>query len=223
MSRPIIIAIDGPAAAGKGTLARRLAAHLGYAYLDTGQIYRAVGLKLLEAGLDPADEKAALAAAQSLDPLILNNPDLRTADAGAAASKVAVIPSVRQALIAFQREFAAFPPDNAPGAVLDGRDIGTVICPAAPVKLFVTASPEARARRRFLELRQQGAALSEAEVLAELQERDARDSSRKVAPLRPANDAYLLDTTNLAIDDAFAVALAAITAKIGSGGGCGPD
>lgn len=219
MKKPVVIAIDGPAAAGKGTLARRLAAHFGYAYLDTGQIYRAVALHLLQARGDPADPEAGLAAAQSLDPRTLTDPELRSVAVGAAASQVAVIPAVRAALLAFQRDFAARPPGNAPGAVLDGRDIGTVICPDADAKLFVTAMPEARAHRRYLELRAQGETISEAEVLTELLARDARDGARTVAPLRAAHDAYLLDTTNLAIDDAFAVALVAIEGKIASDGG----
>ncbi len=214
MSIPVVIAIDGPAAAGKGTLARMLAAHLGYAYLDTGAIYRAVALQMLRAGSDPGDAAAALGAAQNLDTGLFDDQQLRTDRIGAAASEVAAHQDVRQALIGFQRRFAANPPGNAPGAVLDGRDIGTVICPAAQVKLFVTASQEARAQRRYLELVQRGEAATLAGVLADLQARDGRDQSRTAAPLRPAPDAYLLDTTNLAIDDAFAVALAAISGKI---------
>lgn len=214
MSKPVIIAIDGPGASGKGTLARRLAAHLGYAYLDTGAMYRAVALRVLLAGADPADAQAALAAAQKLDAGALDDPQLRTDRIGQAASQVAAHGDVRQALMVFQRSFATNPPGNAPGAVLDGRDIGTVICPDAQVKLFVTASPEARAHRRYLELVARGEAATEAEVLADLQTRDRRDQERATAPLRPAADAHLLDTTNLAIDDAFAVALAAISGKI---------
>jgi len=218
MSKSVIIAIDGPGASGKGTLARRLAAHFGYAYLDTGAMYRAVALQMLLAGADPADAQAALAAAQKLDAGALDDPRLRTDRVGAAASQVAAHGDVRQALMVFQRSFATNPPGNAPGAVLDGRDIGTVICPDAQVKLFVTASPEARAHRRYLELVAQGEAAVEAEVLADLQTRDRRDRERAVAPLRPAADAHLLDTTNLAIDNAFAVALAAVSGKIASHG-----
>jgi len=214
MSAPVVIAIDGPAAAGKGTLARRLAAHLGYAYLDTGALYRLVALQLLLTGADPGDVTAAVTAAQNLDTSRFDDPQLRTDRVGAAASRIAALGEVRQALVGFQRQFAAHPPGNAPGAVLDGRDIGTVICPDAPVKLFVTASPLARARRRYLELIERGEAVAEAEVLADLQARDTRDQTRASAPLRPAQDAHLLDTTNLAIDDAFAVALAAISGKI---------
>ncbi|MFZ5836266.1 MAG: (d)CMP kinase [Pseudomonadota bacterium] len=214
MKQPIIIAIDGPGASGKGTLARRLAAHFGYAYLDTGAIYRAVALLVLQAGDDPADPRAALAAARMLDAGALNDPQLRTDRIGAAASQIAAHEGVRQALLAFQRDFAARPPGNAAGAVLDGRDIGTVICPEAQAKLYVTASAAARAHRRYLELAARGEAASEAEVLDDLRARDARDLSRAAAPLRPAEDAHLLDTTNLSIDDAFAVALAAVSGKI---------
>lgn len=218
MSKSVVIAIDGPGASGKGTLARRLAAHFGYAYLDTGAMYRAVALQVLLAGADPADARAALAAARKLDAGALDDPQLRTDRVGAAASQVAAHGDVRQALMVFQRSFATNPPGNAPGAVLDGRDIGTVICPDAQVKLFVTASLEVRAHRRYLELAARGEAATEVEVLAELQTRDSRDQQRAVAPLRPAADAHLLDTTNLAIDDAFAVALAAISGKIASQG-----
>ncbi len=214
MSPAVVIAIDGPGASGKGTLARRLAAHLGYAYLDTGAMYRAVALQVLLAGDAPEDAQAALRAALNFDTGLLDDPRLRTDKVGAAASQVAAHGDVREALMVFQRGFATNPPGNAPGAVLDGRDIGTVICPDAPVKLFVTASPEARAHRRYLELAARGEAATEAEVLADLQTRDRRDQERAVAPLRPAADAHLLDTTNLAIDDAFAVALAAISGKI---------
>lgn len=187
---PFTIAIDGPAASGKGTIARALAQHFGFAHLDTGLLYRAVGAK----GGD------AVAAAQTLVPADLARDDLRTAEAGQAASRVAAIPEVRAALVAFQRRFAL----SEPGAVLDGRDIGTVICPQAPLKLYVTASDEIRARRRALEL---GA--DEAVVLAELRERDARDSARDVAPMRPAEDALLLDTSEMTIDQAVARAIAA--------------
>lgn len=218
MSKPVIVAIDGPGAAGKGTLARRLAAHLGYAYLDTGLIYRALALQVLRAGADPDDASAALTAAQNLDTGLFHDPLLRTGKVTQAASQVAAHRQARQQLVGFQRRFAANPPDNAPGAVLDGRDIGTVICPDAQIKLFVTASQEARAHRRYLELVEQGEAVLEAQVLKELQARDTRDQTRAVAPLRPAPDAHLLDTTNLAIDDAFAVALAAIYGKIASQG-----
>lgn len=182
------IAIDGPAAAGKGTIARALAARFGFPHLDTGLLYRAVGVK----GGDP------VAAAEALTPADLARPDLRTAEAGIAASQVAAIPAVRAALLAFQRRFAA----QEPGAILDGRDIGTVICPDAAVKLYVVAADETRAARRAAEL---GA--DPAEMLAQLRERDARDSARAAAPLRPAADAVVLDTTAMSIDEAVAEAL----------------
>ncbi|MSP43868.1 MAG: (d)CMP kinase [Alphaproteobacteria bacterium] len=218
MNRTVIIAIDGPGASGKGTLARRLAAHLGYAYLDTGAMYRAVALQMLQAGADPADAQAALVAAQNLDTRLIDDRQLRTDRVGEAASRVAAHEDVRQALMVFQRSFATNPPGKSPGAVLDGRDIGTVICPDAQVKLFVTASPEARAHRRYTELGARGEAASEAKVLAELQVRDARDQTRSVAPLRAAPDAVILDTTDMAIDAAFAAALSAVAGKIASNG-----
>lgn len=198
------IAVDGPAAAGKGTLARRLAAEFGLPHLDTGLLYRAVGRRVLDAGADPADPAAADAAAAALHADDLARGDLRGPEADRASSLVAAQPAVRALLIAFQRRFAAG------GAVLDGRDIGTVILPDAEVKLFVTASPEARARRRWLELQGQGRALSLDAVAAEMRERDARDAARDVAPLRPAVDAVLLDTTGLDADAAFAQALAVV-------------
>ncbi|MDO5621270.1 MAG: (d)CMP kinase [Paracoccus sp. (in: a-proteobacteria)] len=196
---PFIIAIDGPAAAGKGTIARALAAHFGFHHLDTGLLYRAVGAKGGE----------ALAAAQSLTPDDLARPDLRSAEAGQAASRVATIPEVRAALTDFQRSFAA----QEPGAILDGRDIGTVICPDATLKLFVIASDEARARRRADEL---GADFDE--TLTELRARDARDAARDVAPLRPADDAVMLDTTHMTISEAVARAIALVEARQVSGG-----
>jgi CMP/dCMP kinase len=201
-----VIAIDGPAASGKGTIARRVAAALGFAHLDTGTLYRAVGLAVLKQHKDPADADAATAAVQALDLSLLEDPKLRSAETGVAASKVAAIPAVRDALLAFQRGFAASPPGGK-GAVLDGRDIGTVICPTATVKLFVTATPEIRAKRRFVELRAQGSMRTEADVLADIHARDARDSGRTVAPLRQAWDAHLLDTSHLDIEAAVARAL----------------
>ncbi|ATQ56607.1 (d)CMP kinase [Paracoccus yeei] len=186
---PFTIAIDGPAASGKGTIARALARHFGFAHLDTGLLYRAVGAK----GGDPVQ------AARSLTPDDLAREDLRSAAAGQAASRVAAIPEVRAALTEFQRAFAR----TEPGAVLDGRDIGTVICPQAEVKIYVTASDSVRAHRRAMEL---GA--DEAVILAELRERDARDAARDVAPMRPADDAEALDTTALRIEDAIARAIA---------------
>ncbi|MDW8398907.1 MAG: (d)CMP kinase [Acetobacteraceae bacterium] len=200
-----VIAVDGPAAAGKGTLARRLAAHLGLPYLDTGLLYRAVGRRVLDRGADPRDAAIAEAEARALTEADLERPDLRGPVADMAASAVAAIPAVRAALLEFQRRFGA-----ERGAVLDGRDIGTVVFPAAAVKFFVTASAEERARRRHLELSAQGIAADPAQVLAEIRDRDAQDANRPVAPLRPAADALLLDTTALDADAAFAAALAAV-------------
>lgn len=210
----MIIAIDGPTAAGKGTLARRLARDLGYAYLDSGALYRAVALALRRAGLDGNDAPAAARAARALDATLLSDPALRDEETGALASKIAVLPEVRAALLDYQRRFAAHPPEGAKGAVLDGRDIGTVICPQADVKIFVTASPEIRAQRRHSELREKGEMVSFDQVLADLQIRDARDSARTEAPLRPAEDAHLLDTSDLAIDAALARVKAIVRATL---------
>jgi len=208
-----IIAVDGPAASGKGTLARRLAAAAGFAYLDTGSLYRAVGLMVLHAGADPADADAAVAAAANLSErleALMADETLRGDRAAAAASAVAAIPGVRAALLDLQRRFAADPPRGAAGAVLDGRDIGTVICPGADAKLFVTASVEIRAERRWKELRQRGIAAIVTDVLEEMRTRDARDSQRAVAPLRPAEDAYVLDTSALDVEQAFEQACTAL-------------
>ena len=206
----MIVAIDGPSASGKGTLAKRLAAHLGYAHLDTGKISRAIGLKGARAGGDPAEEEAALRAARTLDPAELDDPELGGDAAAAAASKSAAIPSVREVLLAFQRDFARHPPGGATGAVLDGRDIATVVCPDAAVKIFVTASAEVRAERRHKELRERGEPSIYARVLQEMKDRDARDTNRSVAPLKPAADAFILDTSSLDADQAFAAALGEI-------------
>lgn len=202
-SRPFVVAIDGPAASGKGTLARRLAERFGLAHLDTGKLYRATGFLVLEAGGDPADPAAALAAAKRVDPALLADARLLAEGAAAAASVVAAIPEVRVALLAFQRDFAANPPPPSRGAVLDGRDIGTVVCPDAAVKLFVTASVEARAERRVRELRGRGEAVIYQDVLQDMKERDARDSLRRVAPLAAAPDAAMIDTTRLDADQVF--------------------
>ncbi len=210
MGAPCVIAIDGPAAAGKGTLARRLAAALGLPYLDTGLLYRAVGRRVLDAGADPADPTAAVKAARTLDAASLARADLRGPAADAAASEVAAIPEVRAALLDFQRAFG-----RARGAVLDGRDIGTVIFPDARVKLFVTASAEARARRRWLELRDRGSDVTIEAVRAEMDARDAADATRAAAPLRPAADAILLDTTALDANAAFAQALGHVQTTLG--------
>jgi cytidylate kinase len=198
-----IVAIDGPAAAGKGTLARRLAATLGLPYLDTGLLYRAVGVRVLDAGGDPADPAAAEAAALSLQPSDLDRTDLRGPRADAAAASVASIPGVRTALLAFQRNFAA-----RDGAVLDGRDIGTVIFPDAAAKLFVTASLTERAHRRWLELRAKGIAADIATVEDDMRQRDAKDAARAAAPLRAASDAYMLDTSEMDAETAYQAALA---------------
>jgi cytidylate kinase len=198
-----IVAIDGPAASGKGTLARRLAERFGLAHLDTGKLYRATAFLVLEAGGDPADPQAAAAAADRVGPALLGDPRLLAEAVANASSLVAAVPAVRAALLAFQRRFAAHPPAPARGAVLDGRDIGTAVCADAAVKLFVTASPEARAERRLRELRQRGAAVIYGDVLQDMKERDARDSSRRVAPLAAAPDAIVLDTTALDADQVF--------------------
>ncbi len=197
-----IIAIDGPAAAGKGTLARRLASHLGLPYLDTGLLYRAVGRRVLDLGLRPSDAVAAEQAARALCPTDLERSDLRGPEADAAAAAVASVAGVRAALLAFQRNFGA---DR--GAVLDGRDIGTVVFPAADLKLFVIATPEARAHRRWLELRDRGVDVDPAEVERDIRARDQQDAARAIAPLRPAEDAVVIDTTTLDRDAAFSAAL----------------
>ena len=209
----LIVAIDGPAAAGKGTLARRLAAALGFDYLDTGLLYRAVGMSLVRAGLDPAATAGAEAAAKALAAADLQAPDLRGDDAAQAASKVAVIPAVRVALLDFQRRFAAQPPTGK-GAVLDGRDIGTVVCPQATAKLFVTASVEKRAERRLKELQSRGLEAIQSAVLADMRERDERDSNRSAAPLKAADDAFVLDSTDLDADQAYAAALEYVQSKL---------
>ncbi len=204
-----MIAIDGPAAAGKGTLARRLASHLGLRYLDSGMLYRAVAARVLRAGGDPADPGQSVAAVRALAEGDLAAPDLRDEAVSRAASVVSAIPEVRAALVDYQRAFGESPP----GAVIDGRDIGTVVFPDATHKLFVTADPEIRAARRHAELAGRGAPSDRAEVLRELAERDARDRGRAVAPLTPAADAVVLDTSALDIDEAFEAALGAIAGR----------
>ncbi len=204
----MIIAIDGPAASGKGTIARQIAAVYGLQHLDTGLLYRAVAKAVLDAGYPPDDVEHAIAAAITLDPAKFQDIALKSQAITEAASVVAAIPQVREALMNYQREFATRPP----GAVLDGRDIGTVIAPGADVKLFVVASPEVRAKRRVLELRARGEAADEQEVLADLLRRDERDSRRTAAPLMQAPDAHLLDTTHLGIDAAFRAAVDIIEA-----------
>ncbi|MDE0538467.1 MAG: (d)CMP kinase [Rhodospirillales bacterium] len=209
----MIIAVDGPAASGKGTLTRRLAEHFGLARLDTGLLYRAVGFRIIEEGDDPEETAIAVAAAERLQASDLNNPALRGEAAASAASVVAAIPEVRATLRAFQQNFAANPPGGAPGAVLDGRDIGTVICPGADIKLFLTASPEVRAERRVKELQAKGLEAIYTRILRDLQDRDARDASRAVSPLEPAKDALVIDTSEKDADTVFETALAHITSQ----------
>jgi CMP/dCMP kinase len=201
--RPLVVAIDGPAASGKGTLARRLADRFGFAHLDTGALYRATAFLVLEQAGDPADPVAAGAAARRIDPQLLSDPRIRGEAVSAAASIVAAIPAVRRALLDWQRNFAAHPPPPAKGTVLDGRDIGSVVCPAADVKLFITASAEERARRRVQELRQAGSAAIFEDVLHHLRERDGRDTGRRVAPLTTALDSVVVDTTALSAEAVF--------------------
>lgn len=206
MSKTPVIAIDGPAASGKGTLARRLAEHLGYDYLDTGAIYRATARDTLRGGGNLADADEAASYAARLDPSTLDDPALKGEEAGKGASVVAAHPPVREALLVFQRNFASHPLGGR-GAILDGRDIGTVICPDAPVKLYVMASPEVRAHRRYLEEVARGLPADETRILAEVRERDARDSGRTTAPLKPADDAIMLDTSAMSAAEVFREAL----------------
>ena len=207
-----VIAVDGPAASGKGTIAERLGRAYGYPVLDSGLLYRAVGVRLLEEGGDLGDQAAAAAVALSLDPAELDRPEVRTRGAGEAASRVAVHPDVRLALREFQQSFAA----REPGAVVDGRDIGTVIAPAAQAKLYVTARPEIRAERRWRQLAGQGEPVTYEEVLADILTRDERDASRADSPMRPAADAVLLDTSEMTIEAAFDAARRIVEAARGS-------
>jgi cytidylate kinase len=210
----MIVAIDGPAASGKGTLAKRIAAHFGLAHLDTGLLYRAVARDVRNSGEALADEAAATRAAANLDPATLDDPGLRDTGLGEAASVVARIPAVREAILAYQRTFARRPE----GAVLDGRDIGTVVCPDADVKLFVTASAEVRAERRHREKIARGEDVTYEAVLEDIRRRDQRDTDREVSPMRPAPDAFLLDTSNLDIEAAFDTAVGVIARKVGQRG-----
>ncbi len=216
MTAPII-AIDGPTASGKGTLARRLSVHYGYDWLDTGLLYRAVGLAMLDAGHDPADAEKAAATAlrlRQLPGLDLSDERLRHETSGGAASKVGSVPAVRAALLDLQHDFAARPPGGK-GAVLDGRDIGTIVCPDAPVKLYVVADVEIRATRRLKELQGREIHAIYDAVLQDLKQRDARDSGREIAPLKPAADAHVLDVSRLDADQAFAAALALVEPVLG--------
>ncbi len=200
----MIIAVDGPAAAGKGTISRRLAQHYGLNYLDTGALYRAVGRDVIAANIDTNDEKSVAAVAENLDPASLDDPVLRVQKTAEMASVVAKIPLVRQALLTYQREFSS----QEAGAVLDGRDIATVICPDAKVKLFISASAEERAKRRFKELQETAAGCESYEaILAQIKARDERDMNRAEAPLKKAEDAYLIDTTNLSIEESYSKAI----------------
>jgi cytidylate kinase len=210
----VIVAIDGPSAAGKGTLARRLAAALDFAYLDTGLLYRAVGARLLAEGRAPGDPLAAERAAAELEPADLERADLRSEAVAQAASEVAAQAEVRARLLAFQRRFAASPPDGKAGAVLDGRDIATVVCPEAEVKVFLTASLEARAARRLKELQERGENAIYPRVLQEMRDRDARDSGRAAAPLRPAEEAIVLDTTEMDSDAVFDAVWAIVQSRL---------
>ena len=209
----MIVAIDGPSAAGKGTLARRLAASLDFAHLDTGMIYRAVAAKLLAEGAAPDDATTAARVAAGLTSADLERPDLREEPVSRAASLVAALPAVRAELLDFQRRFAEAPPGGKAGAVLDGRDIGTVVCPDAELKIFVTASPESRALRRHKELLDRGKTSIYPRVLQEMQERDARDGGRAVAPLRPAEGAIVLDTTEMDADAVLEAALKLVATR----------
>ena len=209
---PLVIAVDGPAAAGKGTLARRLAAHYGLRHLDTGALYRATALRLLRAKGDPTREAEAAEAARKITAADLDNPALREEDVGQAASVVATHGAVRVALLDYQRSFAAEPP----GAVLDGRDIGTVVCPEAQVKLYLEATAEVRAERRLCELRSRGVESIESSVLEEIIARDVRDSRRSAAPLKPAADASRIDTTALGPDEVFEQAVAIVDSRLSS-------
>lgn len=214
-----IITVDGPSAAGKGTLARRLARHFGFAFLDTGALYRGVGLTLLRQGHEPANAEKAVAAAKALTPDILDAPELRAEATSQAASIVAAIPGVRAAILNWQRDFAHRPPNGGGGSVLDGRDIGTVVCPEAPAKLFITATVEARAQRRLKELQarqlqQGGETAIYARVLQDMQERDARDQGRSISPTKAAADAKIIDTSDLTADQVFDQALAFVTSKM---------
>ncbi|MEC8663883.1 MAG: (d)CMP kinase [Pseudomonadota bacterium] len=219
MSTEKVIAVDGTAASGKGTLAKRLAKELGFAYLDTGKLYRYVGARLLARGIDPQDEAEAIAVAQGLNatlkPEDLQDPALGSDENGQAASNVAALTGVRTALLDYQKNFAKTPPGGASGAILDGRDIGTVICPDADLKLYIDANLEIRAQRRFKELQSKGISVTYDAVLADMLERDKRDSSRATAPMKPADDAIVLDTSTMSADDVFDKVRSAVTDRLG--------
>ena len=212
----IIIAVDGTAASGKGTLARKLAQHFNFAHMDSGALYRLTALAVLDRNGDPANEADAVKGARAIDLARAGEAVIRSDKIGKASSQVAAIPAVRLALLDFQKAFLAHPPGNSYGAVMDGRDIGTVIAPSATAKLFVDAKPEVRAHRRCLELKSLGIDRKEAELLAEIIARDHADRTRAISPLKQAPDASLLDTTTLGIDAAFAAALALVEPKVSS-------
>ncbi len=210
----VIIAVDGPAASGKGTISRRLAKHFHFAHMDSGALYRLTALAVLEASGDPTLEADALSGAATIDLSRTGDPAIRTGEIGVAASKVSAIPAVRAALHDYQLAFITNPPGDSKGAVMDGRDIGTVIAPHAQAKLFIEASPEVRAHRRWLELSGMGIEKDKTMLLAEILARDEADRTRPISPLRPAGDAALLDTTNLDINAAFAAALALVSPRV---------
>jgi cytidylate kinase len=216
MNKPVVIAVDGTAASGKGTLAKKLARHFNFPHLDSGALYRLTALAVLEKNGDPKNEADAIKGARAIDLSRAGDPAIRTDVVGKAASHVAAIPAVRQALFDFQRDFLLSPPGHADGAVMDGRDIGTVIAPDAVAKLFVDAAPALRAHRRWKELQGMGIDRVEADILTEINARDAADRSRPISPLKQAPDAALLDTTDLDIDAAFAAALSLVEAKVRS-------
>ena len=211
---PPIIAIDGPAAAGKSTLAKNLADHFDFAHLDTGSLYRGVAHLVAQAGGNPSNLNDVLPAVAQFDPDKIDRAAIRTAEIGLAAAKLAILPQVRAEILTFQRDFAARPPHGKKGAVLDGRDIGTVVCPQADVKIFIEASAKTRAHRRWLELKTHNPTIPEAKVLADVMARDRADQTRKIAPLKAAEDALLLNTSNLSIEEAFKAALVLVVEKI---------
>ena len=212
-TRPVVIAVDGPAASGKGTLSNSLANHFDFARLDTGLIYRALGLKVLGEGTDASDKQKVILLANQLSFDDLNQENLRSEKVGAVASRVAAIPDVRAVLLKFQRDFAAHPPAEKSGVVLDGRDIGTIVCPNANFKIFLIADKDVRATRRFKELQERGLTAIYSRILRDMVDRDARDSFRSVAPLEPAKDAFVLDTSKLSVDAAFVAVLRYISTQ----------
>ena len=212
-TRPVVIAVDGPAASGKGTLSNSLANHFDFARLDTGLIYRALGLKVLGDGTDASDKQKVILLANQLSFDDLNQENLRSEKVGAVASRVAAIPDVRAVLLKFQRDFATHPPAEKSGVVLDGRDIGTIVCPNANFKIFLIADKDVRATRRFKELQERGLRAIYSQILRDIVDRDARDSFRSVAPLEPAKDAFVLDTSKLSVDATFVAALRYISTQ----------